>query len=56
MDWQIPANWPPLLSWLDHYWIVPITVVFVAVAVKSYWPNQKHELDRQASIPLNDDP
>lgn len=56
MDWQIKADLPPILVWLNHYWIVPITIVFVAVVVKSYWPNQKRELDRHASIPLDDDP
>jgi cbb3-type cytochrome oxidase subunit 3 len=56
METQMKVALPPLLAWLDHYWIVPVTIVFVAVVVKYYWPNQKREQDRQASIPLDDDP
>lgn len=56
METHANLELPSLLAWLDHYWIVPITIVFVAIAVKSYWPNQKREQDRHAAIPLNDDP
>lgn len=44
-----------ILQWLQHYWVVIMTVVFVLIVVSTYWPSRKKKIEKQARIPLEDD-
>ncbi|MEJ0015247.1 MAG: cbb3-type cytochrome c oxidase subunit 3 [Acetobacteraceae bacterium] len=44
-----------LLMWLEHHWIVPVFLIFVAIVVTTYWPGRRSALERHGRIPLEDD-
>jgi cbb3-type cytochrome oxidase subunit 3 len=46
---------PALLGWLEHYAIVPVLLVFVALVAAAYRPASKQRMERHARIPLDDD-
>jgi cbb3-type cytochrome oxidase subunit 3 len=45
-----------IIAWLQHYWIVPVTGVFVLILVTTYWPGRRAAIERNGRIPLYDDP
>ncbi len=45
-----------IILWLQHYAIVAGFVVFILLVVSCCRPSRKQEMDRSASIPLDDDP
>ena len=42
-------------QWLEHYLVVILVVVFVAIVVYTYWPNRKTKIEQQGRIPFKDD-
>ena len=45
-----------VILWLRTHFIVPMTVVFAALAIITYWPTRRATLQQYGSIPLRDDP
>ena len=43
------------LQWLEHYSVVAMTVVFVAIVLSTYWPGRKKDIEQQGLIPFKDD-
>jgi cbb3-type cytochrome oxidase subunit 3 len=43
------------LQWVEHYSVVPMTLVFVLIVVATYWPGRKQEIEKQGRIPFEDD-
>ncbi len=46
--WQI-------IEWLVRYGIVAIVTVFVLIALTTYWPSRRAQIERNGLIPLQDD-
>jgi cbb3-type cytochrome oxidase subunit 3 len=44
-----------ILLWLEHYSIVLVVLVFLAIVVSTYWPGRKSKIEQQGQIPLKDD-
>jgi cbb3-type cytochrome oxidase subunit 3 len=44
-----------IVKWLEHYSVVIMTVIFVAIVVSTYWPGRKASIEKQGHIPLEDD-
>ena len=44
-----------ILHWLEHYSVVLMTIVFVAIVAATYWPGRKASIEQQGRIPLEDD-
>jgi cbb3-type cytochrome oxidase subunit 3 len=44
-----------IVKWLEHYSVVIMTVIFVAIVVSTYWPGRKASIEKQGRIPLEDD-
>jgi cbb3-type cytochrome oxidase subunit 3 len=44
-----------LLEWLEHYSVVPMTLVFVIIVAATYWPGRKQQIEQQGRIPFKDD-
>ena len=44
-----------ILQWLQHYSVVMMTALFVAIVVTTYWPSRKAKIEQQGRIPLEDD-
>jgi cbb3-type cytochrome oxidase subunit 3 len=44
-----------LIVWLQHNWIVPVTVVFLLILLTTYWPGHKARIEQHGRIPLDDD-
>jgi cbb3-type cytochrome oxidase subunit 3 len=44
-----------ILAWLEHYVIVIMTAVVVAIIAVTYWPGRKAQIEQQGRIPLEDD-
>jgi cbb3-type cytochrome oxidase subunit 3 len=44
-----------VVLWVEHYSVVIMTVVFVAIVVSTYWPGRKEKIEQQGHIPLEDD-
>jgi cbb3-type cytochrome oxidase subunit 3 len=44
-----------VVQWLEHYFVVIMTVVFVAIVVSTYWPGRKTKIEQQGRIPFEDD-
>ncbi len=44
-----------IMPWLSHYSVVVMTLVFVAIVVRTYWPGRRSEIEDQGQIPLRDD-
>ncbi|MDR3530694.1 MAG: cbb3-type cytochrome c oxidase subunit 3 [Rhodopila sp.] len=44
-----------LVSWFEHYSVVVMTLVFVAIVAATYWPGRKARIEQQGHIPLEDD-
>jgi cbb3-type cytochrome oxidase subunit 3 len=45
----------PLVTWLQHNWIVAVFGVFVLIVLTTYWPGRKSLIERHGRIPLDDD-
>jgi cbb3-type cytochrome oxidase subunit 3 len=44
-----------LIMWLQHHWVVPVTIVFLLIVLTTYWPGRKARIERHGRIPLDDD-
>jgi cbb3-type cytochrome oxidase subunit 3 len=44
-----------ILQWVQHYSVVAMTAVFVAIVVSTYWPGRKTKIEQQGRIPFKDD-
>ncbi len=44
-----------IFSWLEHYSVVLMVVVFVGIVTSTYWPGRKSKIEQQGRIPLEDD-
>lgn len=44
-----------IVARLQHYWIVPVTGVFLLIAITTYWPGRRAAIERNGRIPLDDD-
>jgi cbb3-type cytochrome oxidase subunit 3 len=44
-----------IAQWLEHYSVVLMFVVFVAIVAATYWPGRKAKIEQQGHIPLEDD-
>jgi cbb3-type cytochrome oxidase subunit 3 len=42
-------------QWLEHYSVVLMVVVFVAIVAATYWPGRKSKIEQQGRIPFKDD-
>ena len=42
-------------QWLEHYSVVLMVVVFIAIVAATYWPGRKAEIEQQGRIPFEDD-
>jgi len=42
-------------QWLEHYYIVPVSMVFVLIVVVTLLPSRRREMERNARIPFDDD-
>jgi cbb3-type cytochrome oxidase subunit 3 len=49
------SDFLPLIHWLDHYMIIVLMLMFVAIVVLTYWPGRKKNLEQQGQIPFKDD-
>jgi cbb3-type cytochrome oxidase subunit 3 len=45
-----------LYAWVKPLWTVWLVLVFAAIAARAFWPSRKKRLEKQAEIPLRDDP
>ena len=45
----------PVIAWLQHFWIVPVTAVFMLIVVTTYWPGRRAAIERNGRIPLDDE-
>jgi cbb3-type cytochrome oxidase subunit 3 len=41
--------------WLEHYSVVWMMAVFVAIVAVTYWPGRKKKIEQQGRIPFEDD-
>jgi len=44
------------ILWLRTHFIIPMILVFAALAIITYWPTRRATLQHYGSIPLRDDP
>ena len=44
-----------VVHWFEHYSVVIMMVIFVAIVVSTYWPGRKTKIEQQGRIPLEDD-
>lgn len=44
-----------LPQWLEHYSVVVMFIVFIAIVAATYWPGRKAKIEQQGRIPLEDD-
>jgi cbb3-type cytochrome oxidase subunit 3 len=44
-----------ILLWLRAHMVALMVVVFGLIALTTYWPGRKSVVERNASIPLDDD-
>ena len=44
-----------LPQWLEHYSVVLMLVVFLAIVVATYWPGRKAAIEQQGRIPFEDE-
>lgn len=44
-----------ILPLLEHYSIVVMMLLFIALVARAYWPSRRAELEAQGRIPLQDD-
>ncbi len=49
------SDYLPLIHWLDHYMIVLMMLVFLAIVAFSYWPGRRKTMEQQGQIPFKDD-
>ncbi len=43
------------VSWLRTHSIIPMMIVFVLIAVTTYWPGRRKTIERNGMIPLQDE-
>ena len=43
------------MKWLEHYSVVLMTIVFIAIVAATYWPGRKSKIEQQGQIPFKDD-
>ncbi len=41
--------------WLRLHSVIGMIVVFAIIAIATYWPTRRAEIERDGMIPLNDD-
>jgi cbb3-type cytochrome oxidase subunit 3 len=45
----------PIVHWLEHYSVVIMTLIFIAIVAYTYWPGRKTKIEQQGRIPFEDD-
>ena len=45
-----------VIRWMEHYSVAVVFVVFVLIAVTTYWPGRRAAIERNGRIPLDDEP
>jgi cbb3-type cytochrome oxidase subunit 3 len=45
----------PIIAWLQHNSILLVFTMFVLIVLTTYWPGRKSSIERNGSIPLDDD-
>ena len=43
------------ISWIEHYSVVVMFVVFALLAASTYWPGRKKDIESHGQIPFEDE-
>ncbi|MGC8476125.1 MAG: cbb3-type cytochrome c oxidase subunit 3 [Acetobacteraceae bacterium] len=44
-----------ILTWIEHYSVVAMFVVFALLVAATYWPGRRQEIERHGQMPFEDE-